>query len=347
MPRQCGCLGGNQNCTFCYGSGYRSGPDHDGISRERRTWEARSSTRRPFRPPPKPKTADPNRVRQKSDPTREPHMKRDHQSPYPRSMRGVSPLPRPRPRALGAGCAYCGERFNTAYALDLHIDTMHTADEKDGSDVAKSKPFVRIGNRIFERRSLKAPDRVREDRLERHLHTVHGVNNSPGSSVDKSKSEPLKTSEGLVSRSESAEVNSKALLICAPASSVLLRDHNSMAPGQTDRLLVPCPKCPSHVRKDRLARHLLDIHSTSSEGNRIERRVRSERPSNKRLRPLVHPTQSESAELSENSRPSLSEVHNHWEERRLDGSRDYWQIREAGRFGSHPSFDQCDDESAP
>jgi hypothetical protein len=35
------------------------------------------------------------------------------------------------------------------------------------------------------------------------------------------------------------------------------------------------------------------------------------------------------------------------ENRRLDGSRDYWQLREEGRFGSHPSFDSCDDESTP
>jgi hypothetical protein len=43
----------------------------------------------------------------------------------------------------------------------------------------------------------------------------------------------------------------------------------------------------------------------------------------------------------------LALIDNYWEERRLDGSRDYWQIREEGRFGSHPSFDACDDESAP
>ena len=46
-----------------------------------------------------------------------------------------------------------------------------------------------------------------------------------------------------------------------------------------------------------------------------------------------------------NERPN--ELDNHRIERRLDGSRDYWQIREEGRFGSHPSFDSCDDESAP
>jgi len=42
-----------------------------------------------------------------------------------------------------------------------------------------------------------------------------------------------------------------------------------------------------------------------------------------------------------------SEVENYWVERRRDGSRDYWQFRETGRFGSHPTYDDCGDESAP
>jgi hypothetical protein len=43
----------------------------------------------------------------------------------------------------------------------------------------------------------------------------------------------------------------------------------------------------------------------------------------------------------------LNENATYWEDRRLDGSRGYWRYREEGRFGSHPSFDSCDDESAP
>lgn len=33
------------------------------------------------------------------------------------------------------------------------------------------------------------------------------------------------------------------------------------------------------------------------------------------------------------------------ESRRLDGSRDYWQIRDRGKFGSHSSYDDMGDES--
>jgi hypothetical protein len=37
----------------------------------------------------------------------------------------------------------------------------------------------------------------------------------------------------------------------------------------------------------------------------------------------------------------------HRGERRLDGSRDYSQIRDYGQFGSHPLYDDCGDESVP
>jgi hypothetical protein len=48
----------------------------------------------------------------------------------------------------------------------------------------------------------------------------------------------------------------------------------------------------------------------------------------------------------EDAGEKFSEINYHREERRLDGSRDYWQIREEGRFGSRPSYDDCNDESA-
>jgi hypothetical protein len=35
------------------------------------------------------------------------------------------------------------------------------------------------------------------------------------------------------------------------------------------------------------------------------------------------------------------------ENRRLDGSRDYWRIRDQGKFGSHSSYDDMGDESFP
>jgi hypothetical protein len=42
-----------------------------------------------------------------------------------------------------------------------------------------------------------------------------------------------------------------------------------------------------------------------------------------------------------------TEIDNHREERRLDGSRDYWMFREGGQFGSHAVFDECSDEADP
>lgn len=42
--------------------------------------------------------------------------------------------------------------------------------------------------------------------------------------------------------------------------------------------------------------------------------------------------------------PSLY-IDEYEENKRLDGSRDYWELREYGKFGSHPSFDDMSDES--
>jgi hypothetical protein len=38
---------------------------------------------------------------------------------------------------------------------------------------------------------------------------------------------------------------------------------------------------------------------------------------------------------------------NYWIERRLDGARDFWQIRDHGEFGSYSSHDDFGDESQP
>ena len=51
--------------------------------------------------------------------------------------------------------------------------------------------------------------------------------------------------------------------------------------------------------------------------------------------------------LSDDRDENVNEIDNYWEARRLDGSRDYGQIREDAQFGSHPSYDGCDVESSP
>jgi hypothetical protein len=130
--------------------------------------------------------------------------------------------------------------------------------------------------------------------------------------------------------------------------------------------LVPCPKCPSSVRKDHLERHFRRVHAPGS--NLPEDRaspalkfpskatfVRGRQPKltkkttaggNSRYRALSIGS-GNSGPGHDDSDQRVAPVDNYWEDRRLDGSRDYSQIREDGRFGSHPSYDSCDDESAP
>ncbi len=38
MARECGCRGGNENCTFCHGSGYVDRPVQKRVSDERKSW---------------------------------------------------------------------------------------------------------------------------------------------------------------------------------------------------------------------------------------------------------------------------------------------------------------------
>ncbi len=130
------------------------------------------------------------------------------------------------------------------------------------------------------------------------------------------------------------------------------------------RSLVPCPKCPSLVRQDRLTRHLIDKHGVTRGADTIKKPIQrtsvGHRSSPRRLSgkssvgaASVQPRSptflaaekysgtGEEDDDDENGRDDYGE------ERRLDGSSDYWEIREDGRFGSYPSYDDCDDESAP
>ena len=134
------------------------------------------------------------------------------------------------------------------------------------------------------------------------------------------------------------------------------------APSASARLgLVQCPKCPSPVRSDHLQRHLRKAHgvgaAASVKPGAAQAVSLAQRPVRKltkkvaaggtsRYRAMATGT-GQSGPVQDDADERLSSIDNHWEERRLDGSRDYWQIREEGRFGSHPSYDDCDDESAP
>ena len=132
---------------------------------------------------------------------------------------------------------------------------------------------------------------------------------------------------------------------------------------RTDRPVVKCPQCPNPVlvREDHLSRHLRKCHGALGKRPMISGTT-TPVPAQKTRGRKPQPAPSNIKRTTESPRGGVetvggfmssdcderpNEIDNHRIERRLDGSRDYWQIREEGRFGSHPSFDSRDDESAP
>lgn len=127
--RECGCLGGNENCSLCYGLGYvATADDLDRIE--------------PTRPP--------SRRKPKRGPNSESLCSTGRPWQIPQFRRTEFQLTK-APTPSGTGCPYCPSRFDSFEKQDLHVEEEHTADEHDHSDDALCRPLVRKGGRVFER----------------------------------------------------------------------------------------------------------------------------------------------------------------------------------------------------
>jgi len=317
MARPCGCLGGNENCTFCHGSGYLAQSDYLPLSDARKSWGPASRESRP-RVPLTPRTVSTVANRAAG------------QSPGGYAVQVSHP-----PTFY---CPYCAARFGSEARVDAHVDAEHVAGANDTSEQAKTKPFVRIGGRVFERRSLQ---RAKQPPL-----ALQAKSQSAGAPM--------------VRQNPPESARASASTVSLPANSPLIPQR-----GGAKRPLVRCPNCPSPVREDRLARHLRNHHGIAQGASTPSMPIKRQSLANGRPpQPDMKATRKAMARTNKRSRAlaagkgysgpapdsgdnGLSEIDNYWEERRLDGSRDYWQVREEGRFGSHPSYDDCDDESAP
>lgn len=110
-----------------------------------------------------------------------------------------------------------------------------------------------------------------------------------------------------------------------------LRTVTTPSPG-IPRGFAPCPECNYPIRLTKLASHLRLAHGI------FGARLAAPPPSREvRLR------ESSGANLRDSVAPEAERQ----EERRLDATRDYSQLRESGRFGSHSSHDDFGDDSAP
>jgi hypothetical protein len=156
------------------------------------------------------------------------------------------------------------------------------------------------------------------------------------------------TSLGL-SRSKSPKTTQRPLpqnLIQCPKCPLRvrkLRKHltkvHAISPSQQVHLpqpakseLVKCDSCASWIRQDRLGSHSSRVHRTSVSAFADR-----------------HPAETTRAGTSSiSARSKEVTAHVPSSEHRFDATRDYYAAyRDNGQFGSHPSHDGFDDESAP
>jgi len=320
MARECGCGGGNENCTACYGSGYLE----DGSDRPLRNEQMSEDFADP---------ASQQKPAMLTTAESDPRGRRNFQAPEAKAAED--------PYIPALGCPYCPARFNSDERMEAHISAEHVASGTDAGDEAGSKPLVRVGGRNFDRRALRRAE-------QRQLKRLSGPQQLAAQGKSRS---------GYASRPGTK----------TPAVAPMKQSQLVPASG-TRPCLVHCPKCPSPVRADRLQKHLRDKHNRGNTTAIIaaptkptSAAIRSspQPPSHKLTRKVrkratvsavsLHPS---AAKGDGNNGPAeddavVGELDNYREERRLDGSRDYSQFREEGKFGSHPSYDDCDDESAP
>jgi hypothetical protein len=93
----------------------------------------------------------------------------------------------------------------------------------------------------------------------------------------------------------------------------------------------PCPHCRFPIRRTLLPEHIARAHG----------RPRSRDTGRRRSSP------DEGASSAGRQGGAGMTASEGAEQRRLDATRDYWPIRESGRFGSHSSHDDFGDDSTP
>ncbi len=208
-----------------------------------------------------------------------------------------------------------------------------------------------------------------------------GYRPDTGDAPDGSKSSSVSTlSSGFKKKgSEEPLITGSSSKAARSASRATHSTSGNRTSSACTRQQVNCPGCGVPVREDLVSCHLrlrcprradpnlrnyqpplqqpprskATSHSTAKKSSRAVSRKRPKQPpkappaSMKISRSTLPVESTPELDQLEEVDATLTEIDNHREERRLDGSRDYWRLREDGRFGSHPSFDDCDDESTP
>ncbi len=119
-------------------------------------------------------------------------------------------------------------------------------------------------------------------------------------------------------------------------------------------LLTKCPQCSSFVKNKNLSKHLRRVHPIGNPAT-TQVRVASKSPTINQKKVITKPSTPATKRSKVQPNSSLrsmaptkaqeQRIQSNRAQRALDGSRDFRQYRETGRFGSHPSYDDYGDES--
>ncbi len=282
MVRECGCLGGNEHCTYCYGLGYVGVPDRADDRRwaNGSDWNLRSES-----------IADKRLYLG--------HIRRDDMRP----RTTVNPTSHQASRA-------CGNIRVNELARELQVKPNAVLDLLPELGVVEKKihsSVLKDDIAWLVRLHMSA-----ETQEERGWKTRPESQRQLAAPAKPSNARPVVSKAGGINdcwmvgeKSGFRKVSARARLIY-PLRPPLARFASSSAATDT---------IPTNLDSGTKQRGGLRITSTET---------------------------SEAAHFDD--RHGFAD---YYETRRLDGARDFWSIRDHGQFGSHPTFDACDDESNP
>ena len=310
----CSCGGANPNCYRCDGRGYIG--DHRGSSLNRDNSVSSKVSKKSSSPP----------ITEKLIPL--------HKNPT-----------QPAPPFQPARCRYCEEPVFSSDRAEQHMDEHHTAPSRG---VELEKPWYREAGRIWDRSAMEASERRIGGREMSRTIVCPGKALHPPSIPLAEKPITLKKRGPEIVRTPDG-------------CSAIPKAKNTSASG-IQLAQGKCGVCGISMPTSSLAKHLKRKHSQipSSQNPALSRLGQSKKKASrgffgrpkeelKRLaeapQRTVPPLLDGMAPIDEPSTSNLLEEYR--ENRRLDGSRDYWQIREEGGFGSHSSFDDMGDEADP
>jgi hypothetical protein len=300
MTRQCGCLGGNQNCTFCYGSGYIDAPPLAPISIRRRESEGRSWAAK--------------RTQRLKETPQNPNRQSTVVRPYavPASPQALMRQMHSLEPDGGVYCAYCKAVFASDAPREEHVRSEHVADASEPEAKQLLKPLLNIKGILFEQKKYS-----------RTAIPTPGSASSP--------------------QAKQQKIGRQSALKQGERTAALVKPTALRVPSGSD--LVICPDCKTNVRIDRIEKHRQRVHNSRSSSlavRQIEPNTTGRQSSARNKPACLCLWPPGGVEHEDQLRPD-----NYREERRLDGARDSWRIRDNGQFGSYPSFDACDDEADP